>query len=136
MAEIRPFRAYRYDTNRVALKDVLTQPYDKITPEMQERYYAASPYNLIAIEKGQAGGGRYAREQCLYAGGGEGGGMDCRENSGAGWGAGDLRLRAGLSGAGDADAANANRVHCAGARGRLQRGGGVPARADAFGAEG
>ena len=52
MAEIRPFRAYRYDTNRVALKDVLTQPYDKITPEMQERYYAASPYNLIAIEKG------------------------------------------------------------------------------------
>ena len=53
MAEIRPFRAYRYDTNRVALKDVLTQPYDKITPEMQERYYAASPYNLIAIEKGK-----------------------------------------------------------------------------------
>jgi len=53
MAEIRPFRAYRYDTNRVALKDVLTQPYDKITPEMQEGYYAASPYNLIAIEKGR-----------------------------------------------------------------------------------
>jgi uncharacterized protein (DUF1015 family) len=53
MAEIHPFRAYRYDTNRVALKDVLTQPYDKITPEMQERYYAASPYNLIAIEKGK-----------------------------------------------------------------------------------
>ena len=43
MAEIHPFRAYRYDTNRVGLKDVLTQPYDKITPEMQERYYAASP---------------------------------------------------------------------------------------------
>ena len=57
MAEIRPFRAYRYDTNRVALKDVLTQPYDKITPEMQERYYAASPYNLIAIEKGKAAPG-------------------------------------------------------------------------------
>jgi uncharacterized protein (DUF1015 family) len=52
MAEIRPFRAYRYDTQRVALQDVLTQPYDKITPAMQERYYAASPYNLIAIEKG------------------------------------------------------------------------------------
>ena len=53
MADIRPFRAYRYDTNRVALKDLLTQPYDKITPEMQERYYGASPYNLIAIEKGK-----------------------------------------------------------------------------------
>jgi uncharacterized protein (DUF1015 family) len=54
MAEIQPFRAYRYDTKSVALKDVLTQPYDKITPEMQDRYYAASPYNLIAIEKGRA----------------------------------------------------------------------------------
>src|SRR5215472_1654212 len=53
MAEIHPFRAYRYDIQRVALKDVLTQPYDKITPEMQERYYEASPYNLIAIEKGK-----------------------------------------------------------------------------------
>ena len=53
MAEIQPFRAYRYDTNRVALKDVLTQPYDKISPEMQERYYAASPYNLIGVEKGR-----------------------------------------------------------------------------------
>jgi uncharacterized protein (DUF1015 family) len=53
MAEIHPFRAYRYDTNRVALKDVLTQPYDKISPAMQERYYAASSYNLITIEKGR-----------------------------------------------------------------------------------
>jgi uncharacterized protein (DUF1015 family) len=53
MAEIQPFPAYRYDTNRVALSDVLTQPYDKITPAMRERYYALSPYNLIAIEKGR-----------------------------------------------------------------------------------
>ena len=53
MAEIQPFRAYRYDTSHVALKDVLTQPYDKISPEMQERYYAASPYNLISVEKGR-----------------------------------------------------------------------------------
>jgi uncharacterized protein (DUF1015 family) len=54
MAEIHPFRAYRYDTNRVKLAEVLTQPYDKITPAMQQRYYAASPYNLIVIEKGLA----------------------------------------------------------------------------------
>jgi uncharacterized protein (DUF1015 family) len=54
MAEIRPFRAFRYDTQRVPLKDVLTQPYDKITPAMQERYYAASPCNLIAVEKGRS----------------------------------------------------------------------------------
>jgi uncharacterized protein (DUF1015 family) len=54
MAEIHPFHALRYDTNRVQLDQVLTQPYDKITPAMQERYYGASPYNLIAIEKGRA----------------------------------------------------------------------------------
>jgi uncharacterized protein (DUF1015 family) len=53
MAEIQPFRAYRYDQKRVALKDVLTQPYDKISPQMQEKYYAASPYNLIPVEKGK-----------------------------------------------------------------------------------
>ena len=53
MAEIHPFHALRYDTIKVKLDEVLTQPYDKITPAMQERYYAASPYNLIAIEKGQ-----------------------------------------------------------------------------------
>jgi uncharacterized protein (DUF1015 family) len=53
MAEIHPFRAFRYDTKRVALDNVLTQPYDKITPAMQDRYYAASPYNLIAVEKGE-----------------------------------------------------------------------------------
>ena len=53
MAEIHPFRAFRYDTNRVSLEDVLTQPYDKITPAMQDRYYVASPYNLITVEKGK-----------------------------------------------------------------------------------
>ena len=54
MAEIFPLRAVRYNTQRVSLETVLTQPYDKITAGMQERYYAASPYNLIAIEKGKA----------------------------------------------------------------------------------
>jgi uncharacterized protein (DUF1015 family) len=54
MAEIFPFRAYRYDPGQVALENALTQPYDKITPAMQERYYGASPYNLIPIEKGKS----------------------------------------------------------------------------------
>jgi len=31
------------------MEDVVTQPYDKITPEMQQRYYEASPYNLVRI---------------------------------------------------------------------------------------
>ena len=54
MAEIFPFRAYRYDAARVEPANVLTQPYDKITPAMAERYAAASPYNLIPVEKGKA----------------------------------------------------------------------------------
>lgn len=52
MAELHPFRAYRYNRHQVDLGLVLTQPYDKITPQMQEQYYAASPYNLISVEKG------------------------------------------------------------------------------------
>jgi len=46
MAEIRAFAAYRYNSSRVQLERVLTQPYDKITPEMQERYYALVSCNL------------------------------------------------------------------------------------------
>ena len=53
MAEIFPFSAYRYNPERVQLEKVLTQPYDKITPAMQERYSGLSPNNLIAVEKGQ-----------------------------------------------------------------------------------
>lgn len=53
MAQIQPFRALRYDPARVAVSSAVTQPYDKITPEMQERYYAASPYNLVRIILGK-----------------------------------------------------------------------------------
>lgn len=53
MAEILPFRAFRYDPQRVSPDQVVTQPYDKITPAMQDRYYAASPYNLVRIILGR-----------------------------------------------------------------------------------
>src|SRR5271167_1737003 len=52
MATILPFPALRFDPAKVRLEDVLTQPYDKITPEMQAKYYAASPYNLVRVELG------------------------------------------------------------------------------------
>jgi uncharacterized protein (DUF1015 family) len=53
MAEILPFRALRYNRETVgALEGVVTQPYDKITPEMQERYYTLSPYNLVRVIRG------------------------------------------------------------------------------------
>jgi len=53
MAHIAPFRALRYDPARVDLSQVVTQPYDKITPEMQSRYYDASPHNLVRIILGK-----------------------------------------------------------------------------------
>lgn len=54
MAEISPFRALHYNQEKIQdLSAVITQPYDKISPDMQSRYYAASPYNLVRIIKGK-----------------------------------------------------------------------------------
>ena len=49
MARIYPFRAWRYNPTTVRLDDVVTQPYDKISPSMQQAYYQRSPYNLVRI---------------------------------------------------------------------------------------
>lgn len=49
MARIFPFRAWRYNLGKVQLQDVATQPYDKISPAMQQAYYERSPYNLVRI---------------------------------------------------------------------------------------
>jgi uncharacterized protein (DUF1015 family) len=53
MALVYPFRAYRYNPEVAPFDRVLTQPYDKISPVQQEKYYAADPHNLIAVEKGR-----------------------------------------------------------------------------------
>jgi uncharacterized protein (DUF1015 family) len=49
MARIYPFRATRYNPTALRVEDVVTQPYDKITPAMQQVYYGRSPYNLVRI---------------------------------------------------------------------------------------
>jgi len=56
MADIHPFSAFRYVNDppqQLSLDQVVTQPYDKITPALQDRYYAASPYNLVRIILGR-----------------------------------------------------------------------------------
>jgi len=53
MAEIVPFRALRYDSHQVKLSEVVTQPYDKITPAMQARYYDLNQHNLVRIILGR-----------------------------------------------------------------------------------
>ncbi len=55
MAQVYPFRAFRYNTGNAhaPYEKLLTQPYDKISPAMQDKYYAADPHNLITVEKGR-----------------------------------------------------------------------------------
>jgi uncharacterized protein (DUF1015 family) len=53
MADIQPLHGIVYNTDRVDPSKVLTQPYDKITPEMREDYLRASPYNLVRVELGK-----------------------------------------------------------------------------------
>ena len=57
MANIFPFQALRYDPSKVSPAEVVTQPYDKITPAMQDQYYAASPYNLVRVILGKSQAG-------------------------------------------------------------------------------
>ena len=62
MPTISPFRAWRYAAERAPIRQVVTQPYDKITPAMQETYYHASPYNLVRIILGKRLDGDTASE--------------------------------------------------------------------------
>ena len=51
MPDIRPFRGIRYDIAQVgAISDVVAPPYDVIDPDVQDRLYNASPYNIIRLE--------------------------------------------------------------------------------------
>ncbi len=49
MADVRPFRPYRYAAKAGRLEDLVTQPYDKISATMQQRYLSLNPYNLGRI---------------------------------------------------------------------------------------
>jgi len=62
MAQVFPFRAYRFNPRVAPFDRVLTQPYDKISPERQAEYYAMHPHNLIAVEKGRAFPGDSAQD--------------------------------------------------------------------------
>ena len=53
MARIFPFRPYRYTNAAGPIDHLVTQPYDKISPEMRERYLSLSPHNLVRIILGE-----------------------------------------------------------------------------------
>ena len=66
MAHIFPFRAWRYNPSSVLLEDVVTQPYDKISPSMQEAYYQRSPFNLVRIILGKPEQSDAERGESVY----------------------------------------------------------------------
>jgi uncharacterized protein (DUF1015 family) len=49
MVDIRPFKAIRYTEKAGGLKNLITQPYDKINQDMQREYYEKSPYNYCRL---------------------------------------------------------------------------------------
>jgi uncharacterized protein (DUF1015 family) len=53
LANIFPFQPYLYATGAGALQNLVTQPYDKISPAMQRQYLEASPYNLVRVILGE-----------------------------------------------------------------------------------
>lgn len=60
MADVRPFRALRYDP-ALDLPAIVCPPFDTIPPQLQEELYARSPYNAVRIELAKDDGpGRYA----------------------------------------------------------------------------
>jgi len=53
MARIFPFKGTHFDRTKVGdFTSVTTLPYDRVTPELQAKYYGASEYNIVRIIKG------------------------------------------------------------------------------------
>jgi uncharacterized protein (DUF1015 family) len=49
LVDIRPFKAIRYTKKAGDAEDLITQPYDKIDPQMQKEYYSKSSYNYCRL---------------------------------------------------------------------------------------
>lgn len=54
MANIMPFKGFRYNTDKIKdIAHVVCPPYDIISPEAQERYYQLHDHNMIRVELGK-----------------------------------------------------------------------------------
>ncbi len=63
MADVRAFRAFRYDLGRVGpLGDVVAPPYDVIDPALQGALYDKSPFNVVRLILNREGPGDDERE--------------------------------------------------------------------------
>lgn len=70
--EILPFKGLHYTKKAGNIQDLITQPYDKITPKMQEEYYKVNSNNAIRVELGKDFPGdsdtenKYTRADCYF----------------------------------------------------------------------
>ena len=102
MPDVSPFRGVRYDVARVGtLSDVVAPPYDVIDPALQDRLYAASPYNVIRLELNRDEPGDSADRRSLRAGGPVPEGLAATGNSSRGRSPRLLRLPPDLRGRGE-----------------------------------
>ena len=54
MAKTAPFKGIRYNPHKVGdLSQVVSQPYDRIGPDLQKKYYDLHPYNIVRLIRGQ-----------------------------------------------------------------------------------
>jgi uncharacterized protein (DUF1015 family) len=53
LARIYPFQPLRYTEKAGPIGNLVTQPYDKISPSMQARYLSLSPHNLVRVILGE-----------------------------------------------------------------------------------
>ena len=53
MVQIKPFQGLCYNPEKVNIQDVVTEPYDKISPVLQEKYYKRSPYSAVRLVLGK-----------------------------------------------------------------------------------
>lgn len=70
MAEVRAFKGVYYDASKEDVQKAVSQPWDVITPETQERYYAADPRNIVRIIRGREMPGDDERENKFTRAGG------------------------------------------------------------------
>jgi len=66
MATIRPFKGIRYNQMKVTMANVVAPPYDVISPEQQNGYYAKDPFNVVRLILGREDD-RYAAAAKTYS---------------------------------------------------------------------
>ena len=74
MADVRPFKGLRYNTEIVGeLSNIVSPPFDTIPPELQRSLHQRNPYNVVRLEAGERlpsdtdQDNRYTRSAALFA---------------------------------------------------------------------